>query len=289
MARGGRSDSRGVLCTKCRNLISNQAKACPHCGAVQPNLFGFGESLRVLYRDVLEPVQLLTVACVALYVISLGARMDSLLEFRGLMDLGAPDGDVLYVLGMTGGFAWACGYAWTLLSANLLHGSLLHIAFNLSWLRTLGATAVGTLGPARFLVLFFGSGVGGFLFSNLLGGAPTIGASCGLFGLLGGLAVFGWRRGGTMGAALRGNMLYWAGVGFAFSFLMPGINILGHLGGLLAGGAIALLFPKHEGRHEPRGVQLLGLAVLLATLVSVGLSIWSMWDVYQTGIARCRW
>ena len=281
--------SRGVLCTQCRNLISNQSPRCPHCGAVQPNLFGFGGTLRALYRDLLEPVQVVTVACVALYLISLGAQPDAIFEVRGLMDIGSPDGQVLYQLGMTGGFASACGYAWTALSANLLHGSLLHIAFNLSWLRTLGGTAVGALGPARFLVLFFGSGVGGFVFSNVLSGAPTIGASCGLFGLIGGLAVFGWRRGGTAGAALRGNMLYWAGMGFAFSFLMPGVNLLGHLGGLLSGAAIAFAFPKHEGRHEGRGVQLLGLGFLVLAALSIGLSVWSFWEVYQTGVGRCRW
>ncbi len=279
--------SKAVLCSKCRQLISNQETQCPHCGAVQPNLFGLAGGLRKLYRDVLQPVQVVLVLSVSLYVLSLAANVQAAMNPAGLFDLGAPSGLALYLLGMTGGEAWACGHVWTLLTASLLHGSLLHIFFNLYWLRALGPLTTNLLGPARFLVLFFLAGVGGFVVSNMVSGVPTIGASAGLFGLMGALLVFGWRRGGTAGQALKSNMITYAAIGFALSFAMPRVNNWGHLGGFIAGGLLVLAMPKHEGRHEGRGVQLLALALLVATVAGVGLSVWQMWDTWQTGARAC--
>ncbi len=280
-------ESRAVLCSKCRQLISNQEKTCPHCGALQPDLFGYGGPLRALFRDSLDPVNLLTGASVTLYAGSLLGSFETLLSPPSLLDIGSPSGKVLYLMGMTGGAAWACGHLWTLLTASLLHGSILHIFFNLQWLRALGPMTVQLLGPARFVVLFFLSGVGGFLLSNVVSGTPTIGASCGLFGLMGGLMVFGWRRGGTIGAAMKSTMLKYAAIGFAISFAIPNVNNWGHAGGFLAGMAIAFLMPKFEGRHEGRGVQLLALALLVATAAGFGLSVWQMWAPFQNGGAVC--
>ena len=287
MARDKKGESRAVLCSSCRLLISNQETRCPHCGAVQPNLFGFGGALRKLFRDRIDVVQLVFGACVTFYALSIVADVNTALNPRGILDVGSPSGLALYLFGMTGGEAWRCGHVWTLLTANLLHGSLLHIVFNLMWLRTLGAHTVSYMGPARVVVIFFGAGAGGFLVSNLLSNAPTIGASAGIFGLLGALLVFGRRRGGTVGAAIQSQLLYWTVLGFAFTFMMPRVNLWAHVGGLVAGGLIALAMPKHEGRHEGRAVQLLALLLLAATLLGFGLSGWRMWDTFRTGYGAC--
>ena len=285
---GKRGESKAVLCSKCRQLISNQETKCPHCGAIQPNLFGFAGGLHKLYRDTLKPVPMIFALCVGLFALSIAADVEAAMNAGSLFDLGSPSSLALYLLGMTGGEAWACGHVWTLLTASLLHGSILHIFFNLYWLRALGPMTTSLLGPGRFLVLFFLTGVGGFLLSNVVSGAPTIGASASLFGLMGALLVFGWRRGGAQGRALKTNMITYAAIGFALSFAMPRVNNWGHLGGFLAGALLVLAMPKHEGRHEGRGVQLLGLGLLAAALVGVGLSGWQMWETFQTGARACR-
>ena len=48
---------------------------------------------------------------------------------------------------------------WTVLTASFLHGSILHIYFNLSWLRQLGVLTVGLLGPARFIFAYLFKGL----------------------------------------------------------------------------------------------------------------------------------
>src|SRR6185436_9343457 len=68
------------------------------------------------------------------------------------------------------------------------------------------------------------------LFSSSL----TIGASCAIFGIIGALAVYGYRRGDTYGRSLKTMMVQWIIMGAIMS-LMPGVSFLGHLGGLLGG------------------------------------------------------
>jgi rhomboid protease GluP len=279
---------KAILCGSCRQLISNQETKCPFCGAVQPDTFGAGEKLWALFRDDFDPVTIFYGVCGLAYVMTLMRDPGHAFNPDQLLDFGSPSSEALYLLGMTGGAAWTCGFVWTLLSASFLHGSLLHIIFNMSFLRSLGPPTVEMLGPARFVVLYLVSGAGGFLLSNVMGGYPTIGASASLFGILGGLAAFGWRRGGTIGANLQRGMLTNAAIIVAFTFMMGNVNHWGHLGGFLTGVGIAFVFPSHEGRHEGRGVQLLALGLMLATLASFFLSVWSMWDAVQHGGAVCH-
>lgn len=279
-----------VLCSRCRQLISVKETKCPYCGAVQPALWGFAPGLRKLFADKLDLVGIIFTTCVGLYLVSLAVDPQAVMQAKGLWNIGSPASRALYLLGMTGGAAWGCGYWWTLLSASFLHGSLIHIAFNLMWVRDLGPVAVKLLGPARFFVVYMISGAVGFLVSNLMTGAPTIGASASIFGLLGLLAGFGKRRGGAMGAHLSFQMFRWGAIIFVLGFMMGGINNWAHGGGFLAGFGMAWLLPKHENQHESRGVQILALVLLVATAAAVGLSAWKFgaaWDLASLGLPPC--
>jgi rhomboid protease GluP len=201
--------------------------------------------------------------CGALYVLSVALAPQAVVQPAGLFDIGSPDGRVLLSLGMSGGPQWWTR-PWTLLTANLLHGSLLHVGFNIYWLRLLGWEVTGRLGPARTILAFFVTGIAGFLLSNVVSGAYTLGASAGAFGLLGLLIGFGKRRGGHMGDALKGRYLYLGGILLLFGFMMPNTNNLAHIGGGLAGVALAYVFPDHEGKREK------GFEQVLAVLLSLG-------------------
>jgi rhomboid protease GluP len=208
-------------------------------------------------------VRILAGACVLLYAISLALDLKGALSPRSWFGILSPSSHALRTLGMTGAFAWAQGHYWTLLSAIYLHGGLLHLVFNVMWIRDLGPAVEDIYGPGRAFLLFTGAGAGGFLVSNLITGAPTVGASGAIFGLLAALIVHGRRAGRS---TLSSQVLRWAGILFVMGFLFPGVNNLAHLGGFAAGWLIALLFKgglTHEG-------PLTTVAAIVAALASVG-------------------
>ena len=72
------------------------------------------------------------------------------------------------------------GSWWTVLSATWLHGSLLHILFNMMWVRDLGPATADIIGPARTVIIYVVSGVCGFLLSSVAGRVlPAACRSCG--------------------------------------------------------------------------------------------------------------
>src|SRR5207245_7931715 len=79
------------------------------------------------------------------------------------------------------------------------HGGLLHIIFNVLWIRQLGPKVEEYYGPARLVVVFSVSGVLGFVVSNAFDVPFTVGASGSIFGLLGALVAYGRKRGGGFG------------------------------------------------------------------------------------------
>jgi hypothetical protein len=92
------------------------------------------------------------------------------------------------------------------LTAGWLHGGLLHIAFNLLWVRQLAPASADLYGPGRTVIIYTVSGIVGFTLSSLMGflapGLPfiggarlTVGASAPIFGLLGALVCYGRRMG----------------------------------------------------------------------------------------------
>ncbi|NOY27377.1 MAG: rhomboid family intramembrane serine protease [Oligoflexia bacterium] len=191
-----RKKSGAVLCSSCRQLISVKEKRCPHCGAAAPALFGFAPGLHALFRDHLDLSTMVIGTCVLVYGVALVA--DPTCVHTGIdLSFASPSGTALDMLGTTSGWALSQGRWWTLLTAIFLHGGLLHIGFNMMWVRSLAPRTIQEFGPARFVVIYLLSGVGCFLLSDLYSGAPTIGASGAVFGLMGALLVFGKRRGGT--------------------------------------------------------------------------------------------
>ena len=271
-----------VLCSSCRQLISVREKRCPYCGAMAPGLFGFAPDLHVLFRDHLDLSTITIGVCIFIYGVSLVVDPNCI-RTQFSLDFGAPSMQALQLVGMTSGRALAGHQWWTLLTAIFLHGSLIHIAFNLMWVRALAPTTIREFGPGRFFILFILSGAGCFLLSDLISGAPTIGASGAVFGLMGALLAFGKRRGGTFGQALRREMLYWAGLAFFMGMAMGGVNNVGHVGGFVTGLALGWVMPYTDRQRETRWAQLGALALLVLTIASFVTSIMVMKPVFQAG------
>jgi len=191
----------------------------------------------------------------------------------------SPASNTLFILGATGRYPidqiWPNitglpGIGWlTLLSANFLHGSLLHILFNMLVLRQIGMLTIREFGIYRMLILYLLSGVGGFLLSYLAGVPFTIGASAAVCGLIGALIYFGKARGGVYGNMVYRQIGGWA-VGLLIIGLMPGINNWGHAGGFLTGIGLAFLLGYQERRPETFTHKAVAGLCALGTLVVLG-------------------
>jgi len=258
-----------IVCPSCERLISAQEKKCPFCGTWQPGMFGFGPALSRAIGGKLDLSNAITVTCAALYVLSLAIDPGALLRFSGIFDLFAPSGQALFRLGMTGGYAMALGQWWTLCTAVFLHGSVLHILFNLVIMRRYLPMVTDLYGNARGFVIFMAAGIGGYVLSNALGGSNTIGASGSIFGLLGALICYGRRTGQSY---ITNQLWMSALMMFVMSFLMGGhVNNWAHAGGFIGGYLAAQVMPTTHRREGP-GLMLLAGALALVTVAGFALS-----------------
>jgi len=156
-------------------------------------------------------------------------------------------------IGMKINEAILAGQIWRLITPILLHGSLMHIGFNMYALFVIGAGMESRMGHLRFLMLYLVGGFAGNVFSFYFTGANSLGASTAVFGLLAAEGVFLYLNKGLFGQraqrALR-NIVMVAGVNL-FIGLSPGIDNWGHIGGLLGG----LIFAWFGGpRWEVEGI-----------------------------------
>lgn len=145
--------------------------------------------------------------------------------------------DIPALLGMKINELILQGQVWRLVTPVFLHGSLLHIAFNMYALVIIGLPLEKRFGHLRFFLLYLSGAFAGNVFSFLLTTNPSLGASSAIFGLLGAEAVFLYRHrqlfGGQARAALN-NILQVAVINLLIG-LSPGIDNWGHLGGLFGG------------------------------------------------------
>ena len=162
-----------------------------------------------------------------------------------------PSMDVLNFLGASGRVPIEHFHAWwSLITANWLHGSLLHIIFNMLALKTVAPLVMQEYGLFRMFTIYTISGAAGFYLSYL-GHVPlTIGASAGLCGLIGALLYFGKSRGGDWGQRVFQQTAGWIISLLLFGFLIPNINNWGHGGGLGAGICLGWLFGYRGKREE---------------------------------------
>ncbi len=275
-----------TLCASCRKLISTEAATCPFCGARRPGAFGSDSRIRRLLAE--DLVEATAIICAAVYVLHLGLTFlvdrAALTHPASFFDIGGPSGRVAMLAGGTGAFAMP-HRPWTLFTANFVHLSLLHIAFNMMWLLDLGRMASHLWGTARFVIVFTLTGVGGFLFSNGMSGVPTAGASCALFGLMGALAVWGYRIGGTAGEALKQRMVRWLIFCALIGFGMGGVNHWGHAGGVLVGLGLGAWIPTRAATDTPRWVALGAIVCVVLNVLSL-LAVLVEWHLYSALVFR---
>jgi len=245
---------------------------CYSCGRSNPGLWGYGPLIRKLGAD-FGFVEVVIGISSVLYILTLvasGPRVRLSADFSFL----APSRDAVQLFGASGSFPFFyLGAWWTVLTATWLHGSLLHILFNMYWIKMLGPQAVELFGPARTVIIYTISGVCGFLLSSvgglfplpLLGGAGwTVGASGAILGLVGALVHYGGKSGSSL---IRGEASRLAIMFIVMGFIMQGTDNYAHLGGFAGGYAVsAFLNPLTRERGDHTIAAMLCIAATFAAL-----------------------
>ncbi|MGE3841949.1 MAG: rhomboid family intramembrane serine protease [Vicinamibacterales bacterium] len=281
-----RQTSGAVVCRSCRTLVGVNDERCYQCGARNPGLWGYGALVRGLGSD-FGFVKLLMGGCIVLYAVALLMSRGGSLG-GGPFNFLSPSTESLFILGASGALPVAgAGRWWTLLSAAWLHGGLLHIAFNMMWVRQLAPATADTYGPGRLVIIYTVSAITGFGLSTFAGvflaGVPflsgarlTVGASAPIFGLLGALVYYGRRAGSSLAA---GQASSYALVLFIAGFILPGIDNYAHAGGFVGGWATGRFLDP----LQPEKLDHLVLAV-----VCLGLSAASVIASVIDGLALFR-
>lgn len=128
------------------------------------------------------------------------------------------------------------GEIWRLCTAMFVHVALWHLGLNLWVLWQVGRLLEQVMGPARFLLVYLVSGVGGFALSLLFHPSVTAGASGAIFGVIGGLlALATVSRDQPLSRFLYSAMIPVVAATFALGMLLPFVDNSAHLGGLALG------------------------------------------------------
>ncbi len=143
----------------------------------------------------------------------------------------------VFTWGATYGPLVAQGEWYRLVTGGFLHAGLLHLGMNMFLLWLLGQALEPALGRSQFVAIYMVSLLGGSLGVMLLDPtSPTLGASGAVFGLMGALTVLQMRAGQNPWRSGIGTLIV---LNLVITFMVPGISIGGHLGGLVAGAAAA--------------------------------------------------
>lgn len=265
---------QSLLCPNCKKLISTSERHCPYCGTTHPAAWWKNNIWTRGFNDPYVLVKAMIGINIGIYAISL------LLNPRGFalgmnpLTFLSPSGQILELLGATGTVPIDTDQRyWTLISANYLHGGILHIFFNMAAFRQLGLLVAREYGVYRMFIIYTLGGVVGFVVSYLASVPWTIGASASVCSLAGTLLYYGKSRGGVYGRTLYKQIGIWMALLFIFGIMIPVINNWAHGGGIAAGIGLGFLLGYQERKKENSFHKLLagGLAVL--TLLILG---WAM-------------
>jgi rhomboid protease GluP len=277
---GAKENPRPKLCPACGTLVGATATKCHQCGASLT--FGMAAASRALSRlmPMTSPVTygILTLSCL-LYGVSLlatirttGFQAPAGGGFSALMSLGAIGGRVLAIFGASLPWPGDLLQPWRLIMATFLHGSILHIGFNMWVLMDVGPQVEEMYGSARYLFIYVLTGIGAYLLSGFVGHF-SVGGSGALLGLIGVLmAITSNRRSASM-QMLRSQLIRWLIYIAVLGFLMPGIDNSAHLGGFISGFALGKVMADRapSSPEEWKRANLLGWGTALVIAASLGL------------------
>jgi membrane associated rhomboid family serine protease len=164
---------------------------------------------------------------------------------------------------------------WRMLTAGFVHdwSSPWHILLNSYAIWIFGRQLEPMVGKIRFLVLYLTSIIGGSVAVLWLSDpqTPVVGASGALFGLMGAYFIIIKTMGGN-----SSTIFGLIAINLVMGFFVSGISWEGHLGGLITGLVIALIYSKTRDPGQ-KAIQLFSLTAFwgaLALLTVLRINQW---------------
>ena len=128
------------------------------------------------------------------------------------------------------------GEYYRLFSYMFLHAGFIHILLNMYSLYIVGPQVENFFGKWKYILIYLFSGISGGLLSIAFNGNTiSVGASGAIFGLFGALIYFGYNYRGYIGTIIRSQIVPIVIYNLFMGFFIPGIDVSGHVGGLLGG------------------------------------------------------
>ncbi len=229
---------------------------------------------------------ILTTSCLLFFVSLLATMRESGFQmpggggFSSLFNFGGVSGEVLHRLGASlplSGFAGVPGdlaQPWRLVTAVFLHGSILHIVFNMWVLMDIGPQIEELYGSARYLFIYVVTGIGGYLLSSTFGHF-SVGGSGALLGLIGVLLAMTTGRRSAGMQMLRGQLIRWLIYIGIWGLLFPGIDNWAHAGGLATGFILGKILTDRPPvtAQERKAAYALGWAAALIVAASFAMIV----------------
>ena len=177
----------------------------------------------------------------------------------------------------------ANGQWWRFVTPIFIHIGLLHLIFNSYALWVVGPQVEKLYGSARFVVMYVLTGIAGVAASYFYHPlTQSAGASGAIFGLFGVLLVFGIRHRNEIPPffkrAVGTGVLPVIVLNLVIGFSIAAIDNSAHIGGLLAGAALAAVisFQKPGAEEQPffTGLQ-------MAVIALIGVCFFAVWKNYD--------
>ena len=271
------------ICPNCQRPTPAQLPDCINCGArslqavVADNQMRaakrFVEALRARGNPVTYGILAFNLAVYLVMAFAAGGNIVSNL-------VGGVDAQTLLAFGAKTNELLQRGQWFRLVTPIFIHIGVLHIASNSYALWIIGPQVERLYGSARFMVIYLLTGMAGIAGSYIGStmrhqpNTPSAGASGAIFGLFGVLFVFGYKYRHELPPAIRrafgSGVIPVIAINLFIGATVPFIDNSAHIGGLLAGGLLALALPYVAPGKE--AFSAVGRVVIAACVLVVGYS-----------------
>lgn len=239
------------ICPNCRAFISKADRVCPYCEfELAPAAKANVDAARAISNLLPQNGQIIIYILGVNGFLYLAMALFNAQNIRGgnFFELS---GSTLFLFGAKEPNYIFHGEWWRLITAGFLHASVIHIMMNSWGLYDLGAQAEEAFGSGRMLVIYVVSSITGFLASSIFAPSLSVGASAGIFGLIGAMIAFGVNQRSSFGSNVKSAYTRTAIWALLISFMIPYTDNWAHLGGL-AGGFVAAYVAGHPQLSKPR-------------------------------------
>lgn len=162
------------------------------------------------------------------------------------------------------------GELYRLVTYMFLHAGIVHIGLNMYSLYIVGPRVEDFFGKWKYILIYFVSGIcGGLLSIGVTPNVVSVGASGAIFGLFGALIYFGYNYRGYIGAMIRSQIVPIVIYNLFMGLFIPGIDMWGHVGGLIGGILTANMVGTIENKKYNVSNIIL-LVVYMAFLIYLG-------------------